>query len=59
MFGATYRTARLTNQLAASEGIMATPSARMWNVLPNAIEEMVVTFYFSNSVSRMLLGKKD
>ena len=58
-FDATYRTARLTNQLAASEEIMATPSAHMWNVLPKAIEEIVVAFYFSDSVSWMLLGKKD
>ena len=58
-FGATYRTARLSKQLAASEGIMATPNARLGKVLPKAVEEKVVAFYLSNNVSRMMPGSKD
>ena len=55
-FGATYRTARLSKQLAASEGIMATPNARLGKVLPKAVEEKVVAFYLSDNVSRMMPG---
>ena len=58
-FGATYRTARLSKQLAASEGIMATPNARLGKVLPKAVEEKVVAFYLSDNVSRMMPGSKD
>ena len=58
-FGATYRTARLSKQLAASEGIMATPNARLGKVLPKAVKEKVVAFYLSDNVSRMMPGSKD
>ena len=59
-FGAVYHTARLSKQLATSEGIMATPMLAWGKCsLKLHVEEKVVAFYLSNIVSWMLPGKKD
>lgn len=48
-----------SKQLVATQGVLATPNIQPGKVLPTAVESRVIEFYLSDSVSRMMPGKKD
>ena len=58
-FGATFHMARTAKQISASEGIMATPNPKPGKALNNATANAVSDFYNSDSISRLMPGKRD
>ena len=58
-FGATYHMARTVKQLSASEDITATSDPKPGKALNNATANAVSDFYNSDSISRLMPGKRD
>ena len=58
-FGATYHMTRTAKQISTSEGIMATPNPKPGKALNNATANAVSEFCNSDSISRLMPGKRD
>eukprot|EP00731_Ephydatia_muelleri_P034712 Em0073g9a len=58
-FGVSRYLARRAKKLVAEKGILSSPNPKGGRALPVEIEEEVHTFFWSDSISRTMPGKKD
>ena len=58
-FGATNYKARQAKKLAQEKGILSSPNLKPGRTLPAATEELVLSVYHNDEVSRTMPGKKD
>ena len=58
-FGATNYMARQAKKIAQEKGILSSPNLKPGRTLPAATEELVLSMYHNDEVSRTMPGKKD
>ena len=58
-FGVSNYTARKSKELVKEKGILSTPNPKPGSSLPQETTDLVIQFYESDDVSRVMPGKKD